>query len=172
VRVVAAIAGLQFAIWTAAIVTGVLILRAIQRYRREATLRSVLMTFAPVAAASAHDPRHLLAWYPIAAATRKLFPDAFRELDAAVGSPFPFTKEHLQAAHARCTAAWLAWERTHDAEYALKTAELEDERARTPGRSALLNARLSALEREKLETYQQRYQEYVETSKALKALIE
>lgn len=163
----------QILIGVAAVVAGVLVVRAIGQQRREATLRSLLTTFAPVAASAQEDPRRLLAWYPIVMTGRTLFPDAFRELDAASGSTFPFTKEHLHAAHARCTSEWLAWERAHDSEYSLKAATLEDEIARAGGQpSPLLRSRLAALEREKLERYQQRYQEYVEISKALKGLME
>ena len=34
----------------------------------------------------------LVAWYPVAQASRKLFPDAIKALDAAAGGAFPFTK--------------------------------------------------------------------------------
>lgn len=163
----------QILVGLAAVVAGVLVVRAIGQQRREATLRSLLATLAPVAASAQEDPRRLLAWYPIVMTARKLFPDAFRELDAAAGSTFPFAKEHLHAAHARCTADWLTWERAHDSEYSLKAAMLEDEITRAGGQpSPLLRTRLAALEREKLGRYQQRYQEYVETSKALKTLME
>ena len=37
-----------------------------------------LATFAPAAAAVQHDPKQLLAWYPLAQTSRKLFPDAFK----------------------------------------------------------------------------------------------
>ena len=163
----------QIVVGLAAVVTGLFVLRELGQQRREATRRSLLMTFGPVAASAQEDPRRVLAWYPIAMMSRKLFPDAFRELDAASGSTFPFTKEHLHATHARCTADWLAWERAHDTEYSLKAATLEDEIAHAGGQpSPLLRTRLAALEREKLERYQQRYQEYIEGSKALKALME
>ena len=152
---------------------GLWVVRAIEQERREATLRSLLATFAPAAATAREDPRRLLGWYPLAQASRRLFPDAFRALDAAAGGTFPFTKEQLQAAHARWTADWLAWEHAHDAEYALKTAVIEDEVTRGGGpASPLLRTRLAALEREKLERYQQRYEEYITTAKALAAIME
>ena len=154
--------------------SGVLIARAIQQARREATLRQLLATFTATVAEANDDPRRLPAWYLMAQAARRLFPETFRALDAATGGGgFPFSKEHLQAAHAKWTTEWLAWERAHDAEYALKMAMLEDEAARSGAAiSPLMRTRLAALEREKLERYQQRYEEYIRTSKALAAIME
>ena len=100
-------------------------------------------------------------------------PAAFSELDAAFGGTFPFTKDQVQAAHARCSSDWLAWERSHDAEFSLKTAQVEDEIARAGGpASPLLRTRLAAIEQQKLERYQQRYEEYIKTAKALAAFVE
>jgi hypothetical protein len=145
----------------------------IQRQRREATLQHLLATFAPAAAAAQQDPKQLLVWHPLAQTSRKLFPDAFAALDAAAGGAFPFSKEKLKAAHSRCSAEWLAWERAHDAEYAVKTAQVQDEIDRTQGpASPLLRTRLAALEQQKLERYQQRYEEYIKTAKALAAFAE
>ncbi len=145
----------------------------LRRQRREATLRHLLTTFAPAAAAAQQDPKHLLVWYPLAQTSRKLFPDAFKDLDAAAGGAFPFTKEQMKAAHSRWTADWLAWERAHDAEYSLKTAQVQDEIDRVPGQaSPLLRTRLAAIEQQKLERYQQRYEEYIKTAKALAAFAE
>ena len=145
----------------------------LQRQRREATLRHLLTTFAPAAAAAQLEPKHLLVWYPLAQSSRKLFPDAFKDLDAAAGGTFPFTKEQLKAAHSRWTADWLAWERAHDAEYSLKTAHVQDEIDRAQGQaSPLLRTRLAAIEQQKLERYQQRYEEYIKTAKALAAFAE
>jgi hypothetical protein len=87
------------------------------------------------------------------------------------GSAFPFGAERLQAAHARWTAEWLAWERTHDGDYKRKAAAAEQELALSSGSAAIeARARLDDLEREKLELYQRRYEEYVRVSKALQAL--
>ena len=145
----------------------------LQRQRREATLHHLLATFAPAVAAAQQDHRQLLVWQPLAQTSRKVFPEAFKELDAAAGGVFPFTKEHFKAAHARCTADWLAWERAHDAEYAVKAAQVQDEIDRTPGQaSPLLRTRLAAIEQQKLERYQQRYEEYIKTAKALAAIAE
>jgi hypothetical protein len=145
----------------------------IERQRHEVIVQRLLATFAPAAAAVQQDPKQLLAWYPLAQSSRKLFPDAFKQLDEAAGGTFPFTKEQLKAAHARCSSDWLAWERAHDAEYALKLAEVQDQIDRTQGQaSPLLRTRLAAVEQQKLERYQQRYEEYIKTAKALAALAE
>lgn len=130
----------------------------------------VLALFAPGIAAARSDPRALLVWQPLASIARKLFPAEFAAIEAAAGASFPFTSEQIQAAHARWSADWLAWERTHDGEYKLRAAaaheELGERAASVYGRS-----RLEAIEREKLERYQQRYEEYTRVSKALQALI-
>jgi hypothetical protein len=145
----------------------------IQRQRREAALHDLLATFAPAAAAAQQDPKQLLVWHPLAQTSRKLFPDSFAALDVAAGGAFPFSKEQLRAAHSRWTAEWLAWERAHDAEYAVKTAQVQDEIDRTQGpASPLLRTRLAAIEQQKLERYQQRYEEYIKTAKALAAFVE
>ena len=145
----------------------------IKRRRHDAAIQQLLATFASAAAAVQQDPKQLLVWYPLAQSSRKLFPAAFNALDQAAGGPFPFTKEQLKAAHARCTSDWLAWERAHDAEYALKTAEVQDAIDRAAGQaSALLRTRLAAVEQQKLERYQQRYEEYIKTAKALATFAE
>ena len=145
----------------------------IQRQRREAALHDLLATFAPAAAAAQQDPKQLLVWHPLAQTSRKLFPDSFAALDVAAGGAFPFSKEQLRAAHSRWTAEWLAWERAHDAEYAVKTAQVQDEIDRTQApASPLLRTRLAAIEQQKLERYQQRYEEYIKTAKALAAFVE
>lgn len=130
----------------------------------------LLALFAPGVASAVADPRAILAWQPLAAAARKLFPEDFADLDRAAGASFPFSDEQIQAAHARWSAEWLAWERTHDAEYKLKAAAVE-EQMKASGGSALLRAQLESVEREKLERYQRRYEEYTRVSKALKETI-
>jgi hypothetical protein len=126
--------------------------------------------FAPGMAAVAEDPRALLVWQPMAVAARQLFPTEFAVLDVAFGRTFPFTLDQLQASHARWTTDWLGWERTHDGDFKLKAAAIEEElgeRAASPyGRT-----RLEAVEREKLERYQRRYEEYTRTSRGLQSLI-
>jgi len=133
---------------------------------------ALLQLFAPGVAASAGDPRALLVWQPLAKTARQIYPTEFAALDRAAGGTFPFTKEQLQAAHAEWTAGWLTWERAHDAEYKLKAAALEHELGTTNTVSAppLTRARLDAIEREKLDQYQHRYQEYVRVSKSLQNL--
>jgi hypothetical protein len=145
----------------------------LERRRRDAAIQQLLAVFGPATAAVQQDPRQLLVWYPLAQNSRRLFPDAFAELDRASGGTFPFTKEQIKSAHARCSSDWLAWERAHDAEYSLKAAQVEDEIARAGGQATpLLRTRVAAVEQQKLERYQQRYEEYVKTAKALAAFVE
>ncbi len=141
--------------------------------RREAAVQQLLATFGPAAAAVQQDPRQLLVWYPLAQSSRKLFPQAFSELDKASGGTFPFTRDQVQAAHARCSSDWLVWERAHDAEFSLKAAQVEDDIVRAGGpASPLLRTRVAAVEQQKLERYQQRYEEYIKTAKALANLTD
>jgi hypothetical protein len=143
------------------------------RQRRAETVRHMLTMFAPAVAAAQQDPKHLLVWYPLAQSGRRLFPEAFKDLDAAAGAAFPFSKDQLKAAHSRWTAEWLAWERAHDAEYSLKTAQVQDEIDRAEGQATpLFRTRLAAIEQQKLERYQHRYEEYIRTAKALAGFAE
>jgi hypothetical protein len=147
--------------------------RAIEASARTRTVLDLLSTFAPAVAAARDDPRALLVWYPLARSARRLFPEAFRQIDDARGTTFPFTSDDVQAAHARWTAEWLAWERTHDADYKLRASAMEQEVARgAEAGTAAGRGRVEAVEREKLERYQQRYEEYIRTAKALQALLE
>jgi hypothetical protein len=129
----------------------------------------LIATFAPGIAAAAEDPRALLTWQPLADRARQLFPGEFSALDGAAGGRFPFTRGQIEDAHARWSTDWLAWERTHDASYKLKAAEMQREIA--SGGSAAGKEQLEAIEREKVDRYQQRYSEYVRVSKALQALM-
>ena len=129
----------------------------------------ILDLFAPAVSAADADPRALLVWQPFARTARQLFPDEFAALDRAAGAPFPFSPDRIEAAHARWTAEWLGWERTHDAEYKLKAAEVEQELLASGG-SVVMRGRLEGIEREKLDRYQRRYEEYVRVAKALQAL--
>lgn len=139
--------------------------------RRDAAVQGVVSLFAPVMGQAEQDPRLLLVWYPIAATLRRLFPEAFRELEKAAGGPFPFTPAQVQAAHARWTAEWLAWERAHDFEYKLKASEAEVELERRGElETSVGRARLERIEREQLQRYQERYEEYIRIAKALNAL--
>jgi hypothetical protein len=143
------------------------------RAAREEASRSrtlaLLELFAPALRDAQRDPRALLVWQPLAKMVRALYPLECSTLDRASGAPFPFTPDHVQAAHALWTTDWLAWERTHDAEYKLKAAVVEQELA-AAGASPVLRGKLDAVEREKLDLYQRRYSEYVRIAKALQAL--
>jgi hypothetical protein len=143
-------------------------LRAARTEATRTRALALLHTFSAGIAAAHADPRALLTWVPLARAARQLMPSEFALLDAAAGATFPFSTEQVQAAHARWTADWLAWERTHDAEYKLKAVVLERELA--AGESASVRARLESVEREKLDLYQRRYSEYVQVAKALQSL--
>jgi hypothetical protein len=152
---------------------GFRIAAAIQTARTDASdarALDLMALFAPAVAAGASDPRAILVWQPLAQAARQLFPEAFARIDAAAGGAFPFSKERLQAVHAQWTSDWLGWEQTHDAEYKLKAAIVEQEIA-VAGATPVLRARLDAVEREKLALYQRRYEEYVRVSRALQTLL-
>ena len=145
--------------------------RAIEEARPPAPDRrlAILEMFAPALEAIDRDPRALVTWAPLARAARRLFAEDFASIEAAAGTAFPFGPARIEQAHARWTADWLAWELAHDGEYKLKAAALEAELAASGG-AALVRARLEAVEREKLEKYQRRYEEYVRVAKALQAL--
>jgi hypothetical protein len=144
-------------------------LKAARGEASRARTLEVLALFAPAVGAAAADPRVLLVWEPLARMARQLFPDECAALERTGGVAFPFGAERIQAAHAQWTADWLAWERAHDAEYKLKAAAIEEELARSEG-SAVARAKADVVEREKLEIYQRRYQDYVRVAKALQAL--
>ena len=149
------------------------IVRELQASRAERAREhrlQILAAFVPAVGAAQADPRAILVWQPLARTARQLFPQDFAELDRASGTTFPFGAESIQAAHARWTADWLAWERTHDAEFKLKAVIVEHELAESGG-SPIVRARLEAVEREKLDQYQRRYEEYVRVAKALQATM-
>jgi hypothetical protein len=129
----------------------------------------LLGLFAPGLVAAERDPRALLVWQPLARRARAMFPEEFGMLDRAAGGTFPFSEDRLQDAHARWTADWLGWERTHDADFKLKAAAAEHEIG-TSGSLPIARARLDAIEREKLDLYQRRYEEYIRVAKALQSL--
>jgi hypothetical protein len=157
----------------AVIVSGLQIAAAI-RASRAGLVRDraaqLLAIFVPALGAAAIDPRALLVWHPVAQTARRLFSEEFAEIDRAAGEMFPFSRKQIEAAHAQWTADWLAWELAHDTAYKLKAAEAEHELA-TSANSAVARARLDAIEREKLDLYQRRYQEYIRVAKGLQALI-
>ena len=135
---------------------------------RNRTLQIAAM-FAPGLAAAQDDPRALLTWQPLALKVRTLFPEEFAALDKASGEPFPFSPERLQAAHARWTADWLAWERAHDAQSKLKAAEAAHDLAAS-NNAPVMRARCDAVEQDKLESYQRHYEEYIRIAKGLQSL--
>jgi hypothetical protein len=153
--------------WTAQQIVGEL--RAGRDDAARTRTLALIELFAPAIGAAQADPRALLAWQPLARMARQLFPAESAALDSAAGGAFPFTKDHVEAAHAQWTADWLAWERVHDSDYKLKAAEAEHELVASGG-SPVLRAKLDAIEREKLDLYQRRYSEYVRVAKALQSL--
>ena len=128
----------------------------------------IVQLFAPAIEAVQDNPRALLVWQPLARTIRQLYPVESAALDRASGGPFPFGRDVMASAHARWTADWLSWERTHDTDFKLKVAVVEDEMAVSG--EAVGRARLDAIEREKLALYQRRYEEYVRVAKALQAM--
>lgn len=150
-----------------AIAAEVAAVRAHATRTREVT---ILETFAPAIAAASADPRAIIVWQPIALTARALFPEEFDAIDRAMGTPFPFSRERLEAAHAQWTAEWLAWERSHDAEYKRRAAEAERQMA--AARTAEARAAFESVESEKLTLYQRRYEEYVRIAKSLQGLAE
>ena len=136
--------------------------------------QQLLATFAPAVAAVQQDPRQMLVWYPLAQDEPEgCFPMRSEQIDRGRWRSISVHQGAVEAAHARWTSEWLAWERAHDAEYRVKAAEVQDEIDRTPGQaSPLLRTRLAAIEQQKLERYQQRYEEYIKTAKALAAFSE
>lgn len=157
------------AIWYAAI----LVSTALRRRQQEAQLLELLAIFAPASERAHADPRALLAWYPVAAAARRAFPVAFAILEDDGEARFPFGAADLEAAHARWSTDWLDWERRQDAEHRARREAVEAELGQATDEAAPpLRARLEALEQEKLEQYQRRYEEYVRVSRALKELSE
>jgi hypothetical protein len=142
----------------------------------------ILALFGPAIGQAATDPRAFVTWAPIAATARTLFPDDCAEIDRAFGGRFPFSDDDIERAHGRWTADWLAWERTHDGVYKLKAAEALAALTAATARSslgpsdegqaacALARARVDDVERDKLDLYQRRYEEYVRTAKAIQAL--
>ena len=163
--VVGAVVALVFA------VVGGMLIHELRERRREQLLVRLAATFAPAIAHSSTDPHELVAWASVARTMRKLFPEAFRQLDPAAGGQFPFSSQLIEAAHVRWTSDWLAWERRHDVEYKEQARVAEAEMSRVGQTDAsTVRARLAMIEQEKLQTYQERYEEYVRVGKAITAL--
>lgn len=142
-----------------------------RRQHREQLAALLLAGVGPAVARA--DGRELLGWRSVATALREVLPDAVRAIEQGTGRPFPFPREVVDDAHARWTADWLAWERAHDIRFRQRTSALEAElRDRGEGGTAAGQAQLAALDDEKLQDYQRRYEEYVRVGKALAALAE
>ena len=152
-------------------VIGVVLVLELRERRREELRIRLIAVFAPAIAQARADPRGLVAWAEVARVSRKLFPEAFHRLDLASEGRFPFSAELVEAVHAKWTSEWLAWERQHDLDYKQRASAAEAELIRTGETdAATVRARLAAIEQEKLQTYQERYEEYVRIGKAIGAL--
>ena len=140
-----------------------------RRQHRERLIAALLTSIAPAAARA--DPRELFGWRRVAVAARDLFPDVVATIESRTGERFPFPRETVEEAHARWTAEWLAWERRHDADFRQRAIALEAE-LQTAGEagSPAGRARMAALDDEKLQAYQHRYEEYVRIGNGLAAL--
>jgi hypothetical protein len=135
---------------------------------RKTRVLALLQLFAAPVTTAGGDPKVLIAWQPLVRSARSLFPEEFASLDAAYAGEFPFTRTQIEAAHAQWTSDWLAWESSHDATYKLKAAELERQ---STSDASVVRAKLDSIQREKLELYHRRYEEYVRVAKALQALV-
>ena len=150
------------------VVIGTLLLAEMRRRRQDQAVLHLLAALGPAVVAARADPEALVAWSAVARAARGAFPAASEQLDAAAGGRFPFSGELVEAAHARWTAEWLAWERQHDVKYKERTAAAEQELdAAGEGEAAACQLRLAAVNQEKLQTYQERYEQYVRVGKAI-----
>ena len=164
-----ALAAVAAAIWFGA----TLVSRRLVSRQRDAQILGLLATFGPAVERAQADPRVLLAWYPLASAARQAFPVAFWAMEPDGQPRFPFSTSDLEAAHARWSTDWLDWERRQDAEHRARREAVEAELGQATDETAPpLRARLEALEQEKLEQYQRRYEEYVRVSRALRQLTE
>ena len=157
---------------TLTVVVVVVAERARREHRRQHGERLIALLLASVGPAVARaDGRELLGWRRVAAALRGLLPEAVREIERRSGESFPFPRKVVEDAHARWTAEWLAWERAHDIRFRQRTSALEAE-LRESGESGTASgqARLAALDDEKLQAYQRRYEEHVRVGRELEAL--
>jgi hypothetical protein len=154
-------------------VVGCLLIRESRLQRQEQVLIQLLKMFAPAIVRARENPCEMVAWSDAARGARTSFPDAFRKLEAVNGARYPFSHEMVEEAHAQWTTQWLAWEQKHDLEYKQKAGVVEQEVDRADAaQAALTRTRLEAIQDEKLQKYQQRYEHYVKVSKALAALDE
>ena len=146
--------------------------RRVRKQEHKEQLMAVLLTASAAAIARA-EPRELLAWQSTAKTVRTLFPDVVAELESKGGESFPIPKKVAEDAHAKWTAEWLAGESHHDVEFRKRTSVLEAElKAGGHEHSPDGHARIAALEDEKLQSYQRRYEEYVQVGKGLTDLLD
>ena len=163
-------AGLLLAASCLAII-GALFLVEMRRRRLEQTIQNLLAALGPGVVAARADPEALVAWAEVARVARGAFPEACARLDAAAGGRFPFSHDLVEAAHARWTAEWLAWEQQHDVKYKERMAAAEQALdAAGEDEAAACQLRLAAVNQEKLQTYQERYEHYVRVGKAIGAI--
>ncbi|MCY4633074.1 MAG: hypothetical protein OXG04_00935 [Acidobacteria bacterium] len=144
--------------------------RDLARQHRERLVAILITSLSPAAARS--EPRDLLAWRGAADTARRLFPEAVGAIERRTGEAFPFPHAVVDDAHARWTAEWLAWERRHDADFKQRANALDTDLRAAGDTPAGVRARLSALDDEKLQAYQERYEEYVRIGNGLAALRE
>lgn len=153
-----------------ALIVLVFLLRFDQQRQHEERLTAFLVTAIPPLIPT-NDPRAILGWANSFDTIRRLFPVVIKRIEQVSGRSFPISDDFIEAAHARCTAEWLAWERKHNAEYQEKTALLDADIGATDRMAdPEIRARSARLEDEKLQSYQQRYEEYVSIGKALAEL--
>ena len=91
---------IELALLAFAATTGIgafLVGNALAARRRDAQLLGLLATFGPACERARADPRVLLAWYPVALAGRRAFPQAFAVLDGDGQRRFPFGQAELEA---------------------------------------------------------------------------
>ena len=163
-------AGLVLAAASLAII-GALFLVEMRRRRLEQAIQNLLAALGPGVVAARAYPEALVAWAEVARVARGAFPEACARLDAAAGGRFPFSHDLVEAAHARWTAEWLAWEGQHDVQYKERTAAAEQElEAAGEDAATACRLRLAAVNQEKLQTYQERYEHYVRVGKAIGAI--
>ena len=146
--------------------------RRVRKQEHQEQLMAMLLTGSAAAIARA-EPRELLAWQATAMTARRLFPDVVAAIESKGGEDFPIPKKIIEDAHAKWTAEWLAWERHHDADFRKRTSVLEAElQAAGQEHTPDGHARIAALEDEKLQSYQRRYEEYVQVGKKLTDLLD
>lgn len=168
--------GLMFGVFIAGTVAAVLVpllllRRDLERQHRERLTAMFVTGLAPIVARS--DARELIAWSGAIGMARKMYPNIMQELDLASGEKFPFTTEVIEDAHSQWTADWLTWERHHDIEFKERTRKLlAQSDSASDSMSQADRVQLGSIEDEKLQSYQQKYEEYIRIGNALSALKE